>query len=472
MKNTETYKQFMAEIPHFIFKSVALATNELCGLSKTNAMISTLFATLPIKVELRHITGQPKPSSKLNALDEFCHAYIKHDDMGCVYIAFWYDSEKHIKKINKAIHKHPEFFAYLYIKEALKLTRRMNTKTHYTMMSNIIKHYKPEILAVNHYKYSIYACDFVINATIKQLFINSRLASKFNTIIEGQAYNKDYDNMTEIDVLIKLITGETELDLNLLDNEWFWDSSFGYIPATINGALPIDEVIITDLGEFVESQLINMSRGTGSASIFKQFFSAKKVDTTWFKKMTAVFNHEVHRITDTFRSEWSNLNIVYKHKFKSPTAKYEDNKLAVVLSIDHSGSVNTEGLQKLLYLFKEQSTKITKLYVLIHDIEIVKEFILDSDYDISTNPNFIEALSYRYAMGGTSHLAVFARIDELLKTKQIDKNKTIYIAFSDNYSDIPKSIKMYPSIKQLSVTFLTPAPNPMNIAGCVDISMS
>ena len=45
-------------------------------------------------------------------------------------------------------------------------------------------------------------------------------------------------------------------------------------------------------------------------------------------------------------------------------------------------------------------------------------------------------------------------------------------SFSDNYSDIPASIAKYPSIKQLSVTFLAPESNPMNIPGCTDISMS
>lgn len=474
IKSSETYKQFMHEIPHFIFKEVAKATNQLCGLSKTSSMIVNLFTSLPLQIELRHITNQPKPHKKLNALEEFTHAYLKHDDSTKVIIAFWYDSEKHIKRISKAIHKHPEFFAYLYMREALKLTRRMNTQTHYRMMSSIIKHNNPAIPVTEHYKYSIQACNYTVNETIKQLFAASPLASKFNTIIEGQAYDATYATLSEMDIVAKLATTKiSDGAAEEFDEEFVFDSLFNTIfPADLNGAIPVDEHIQTDLGETLENHLGNMSRGTGSAAIFGQFFTAKKVSTGWFKKLAAKFSKDVYYMTNTFKSQWSSLNITYRKQFKAPNTSYEDNKLSVILSVDHSGSVATEGLQQLLYLFEKHSKRITKLLVLIHDTEIVKEFLLDSDYDISSNSNFKKALSHRCAVGGTSHSAVFARIDELLTTKQIDPNKSIYISFSDNFSDIPESIAKYPSIKQLSVTFLTPEPNAMNISGCTDISMS
>jgi hypothetical protein len=166
-------------------------------------------------------------------------------------------------------------------------------------------------------------------------------------------------------------------------------------------------------------------------------------------------------MTNTFRSQWSSLNITYRHKFKAPKAQYEDNKLSLILSIDHSGSVSTEGLQKLLYLISKQSKRITKLFVIIHDTEIVKEFTLESNTDISNDPAFQQALAHRFAVGGTSHSAVFARIDELLRTKQIDHKKSIYISFSDFYSDVPEVIKKYPSVKQLNPIWLNPENNPL-----------
>ena len=468
----------MYEIPHFIYSEVAKSTNQLCGLSKTSSMIANLFTTLPLQIELRHITNQPKPSKKLNALDEFTHAYLKHDDSTKVIIAFWYDSEKHIKRISKAIHKHPEFFAYLYMREALKLTRRMNTQTHYRMMSSIIKHNNPAIPTTSHYRYSIQACNYAVNDTLKQLFASSPLANKFNTIIEGQAYKASYATLSEMDIVAKLVTPDSLTEavdefLEQLDDDFVWDNGLSALfPADIDGAIPTDEHIQTDLGETLENHLGSMSRGTGSAAIFGQFFTAKKVSTGWLKRLATKFSKDVYYMTNTFKSQWSSLNITYRHKFKAPNTSYEDNKLSVILSVDHSGSVSTEGLQQLLYLFEKQAKRITKLIVLIHDTEIVREFTIESDFDIKSNPDFKAALSQRYAVGGTSHSAVFARIDELLTTKQIDPEKSIYISFSDNFSDIPASIAKYPSIKQLSVTFLAPEPNPMNIDGCTDISMS
>lgn len=472
IKSTETYKQFMYEIPHFIYSEVAKSVNQLCGLSKTSSMIANLFTTLPLQIELRHITDQPKPRKKLNALEEFTHAYLKHDDSTKVIIAFWYDSEKHIKRISKAIHKHPEFFAYLYMREALKLTRRMNTATHYRMMSSIIKHTNPAIPATAHYKYSIQACNYAVNETIKQLFAASPLADKFNTIIEGQAFDPDYATLSEMDIVAKLATATDSTESEQFDSGFVFDFLFNSIfLADTNGALPVDEHIQTDLGETLENHLGSMSRGTGSAAIFGQFFTAKKVSTGWFKKLAAKFSKDVYYMTNTFKSQWSSLNITYRHKFKAPKASYEDNKLSVILSVDHSGSVSTEGLQQLLYLFEKQSKRITQLIVLIHDTEIVKEFTIKSDFDIKSNPDFLAALSNRYAVGGTSHSAVFSRINDMLTTKQIDPSKSIYISFSDNLSDIPASIAKYPAIKQLSVTFLVPKSNPMNIKGCTDISM-
>jgi len=459
MKNTETYKEFMSTIPHVVFKEVAKGVNQLCGLSKTSSMVASLFATLPVKIELRHITNQPKPSKKLNALNEFTHAYVKHDDSSCVYIAFWYDSEKHIKRISKAIYKHPEFFTYLYLREALKLTRRMNTKTHYNMMSAIIKHNNPSIPAGNHYKYSIHACNFAINSMIKQLFSTlpnaNPMSKSFNKIIEGQAYSPRYNDLTEIDVLIDMLKNGIVPDSVNLDEDWLWDDMLGILPATVDGAIPVDEAIVTDIGEVIESQLGNMSRGTASSAIFEKLFSAKKVKTGWFKKLVAQFNRDVHYMTNNFRSEWSNLNITYRGIFKAPVAKYEDNKLSLILSIDHSGSVSTENLSKLLYLIEKQGHSITDLHVIIHDTEIVKQFQLSSTTNITDDPQFKEALAHRLAVGGTSNLAVFARINELLTTKQIDKNKTIYICFGDMYSDIPESIKIYPLIKQLNPIWLS-----------------
>ena len=469
-----TIQEFLSQAESTIFKEVAKSTNQLTGQSKTSSMIANLFVNLPIKIEARFIADLPKPAKKLNALDEFVTAYLKHDDTSKVMIAFFYSSETHLTKIFKRIEKHPTYFAYLYMREALKVSRLMNTKTHYTMMSNIIKHKAPSLNPERHYVLSIQACDYVVNDTLHQLFKSSAIANKLDEIFEVANYKSSWSGKSEMDVLTELLTNYSPSDEPFPIGDFMYDpeSNLTY-PGNFDGAISHNEALVTDLGESVTNALATMSRGTGSAAIFEASFASKKVKTGWFKKLTNKFTKDVHYMTNTFRSEWSSLNVTYRHKFKAPKHTHEDHKLSVILSIDHSGSVSTEGLSKLLYLFSKHSKRISDLYIIIHDDDIVKEFHIQSDFDVSADPEFIQALGNRIACGGTSHFKVFTRIAELLKSKTIDPSKSLYISFSDNYSDIPESWKANPAMTKLySTTFLTPEHNPVSISGTVDISMS
>lgn len=84
-----TIQEFLSQAESTIFKEVAKSTNQLTGQSKTSSMIANLFVNLPIKIEARFIADLPKPAKKLNALDEFVTAYLKHDDTSKVMIAFF-----------------------------------------------------------------------------------------------------------------------------------------------------------------------------------------------------------------------------------------------------------------------------------------------------------------------------------------------------------------------------------------------
>ena len=59
----------------------------------------------------------------------------------------------------------------------------------------------------------------------------------------------------------------------------------------------------------------------------------------------------------------------------------------------------------------------------------------------------------------------------MLKEGVVDPEKTIYISFSDNYSDIPASWEQFPRLRKLSTTFLSPVQNPVNVKGTTDITM-
>jgi|LakMenEpi03Aug12_release.lakeMendotaPanAssembly.Ray.scaffolds.fasta_scaffold02086_43 hypothetical protein len=470
-----TKPEFLYEAKSFIFKEVAKSTNQLVGQSKTSSMIANLFVNLPITVEARFIEDLPKPTKQLNQLEEFVTAYLKHDDTSKVVIAFFYSSEKHLTKIMKRIEKFPLYFAYLYMREALKVTRLMNTATHYRMMSNIIKHHKPSLSPTEHYRYSIMANEYVVNATLTKLFAASAIQSKLSDILTHQRYKTEWETLSEMDILVELLKSAEVSNTTIFDGFMFDESNGLLAPEQTewDRTINTNESIITDLGESVTNALASASRGTGTESIFEAAFAAKKVKTGWFKKLSAKFSKDVFHTTSSFRSEWSSLNIVYRHKFKSPKHTFEDHKLSVILSIDHSGSVSTDGLQKLFYLFTKHSKSIADLHILIHDTEIVKEFHIKSDYDIATQPEFTQALGNRIACGGTSHFKVFERISDMIKTKIVDPEKTLYISFSDNYSDIQASWSKLPIMRKLYTTiFLAPVDNPMAITGTMDIAMS
>ena len=108
---------------------------------------------------------------------------------------------------------------------------------------------------------------------------------------------------------------------------------------------------------------------------------------------------------------------------------------------------------------EDKGSSISKLTVLIHDCEISKEFVLESDYGIDTNPNFKTALATRYQSGGTSHACIF----EWLQTNVTNPAESIFISFSDNYSDIERSWNNYPILRQMRSYLVCPVNNPMNV---------
>ena len=426
-----TKQEFLDTASRTIFKEVAKATNQLTGQSKTSSMVANLFASLPFTIEARFVENLPKPTKQLNALDEFVTAYMKHDDVSKVYIAFFYSTEKQLKQILKRIEKYPVYFAYLYMREALKISRLMGTKTHYKMMSGIIKHHKPHIPVERHYRLSLVACSYAVNNTLQKLFKASALNPIMSEIFIGQNFNSFWmnDNLSEMDILVKLLS-----DTELINAPQYDLDSFSYcpdsnliFPGSFDNEISYSEDLITDLGETVSNAFASMSRGTTSAQIFEESFAAKKVKTGWFKKLAAKFSKDVHYATNTFRAEWSSLNITYRHKFKAPQHTHESHKLSIILSIDHSGSVATEGLSKLFYLFAKHSKQISSLQILIHDTKIIKEYSLAAHEDIAANEDFQKALANRVACGGTSHYFVFSRIAEMIHKKTIDPTKTIYI---------------------------------------------
>jgi len=122
----------------------------------------------------------------------------------------------------------------------------------------------------------------------------------------------------------------------------------------------------------------------------------------------------------------------------------------------------TEDLQRLLYLIESESTRIASLRVLIHDTRIIKDFLIEDDYDIASSPQFSEALATRYTSGGTSHKCVFEAIEQ---AKLPDPSMVLYMSFSDNYSDIEEEFNNFPIMRKLINYWVAAGGVPVNVPG-------
>jgi len=332
--------------------------------------------------------------------------------------------------------------------------------------------------------------DHAINYSIKDLFLVSPLRNKWDEIEEIGQYKEEYHKkkMSDIDILKDMIKNDESITKeqisNMLskvtcdgksvnqptepnggaaqDNDGNDDSSKqGKINKTSTAVDDLDNSL-SDLSESIQDIITSNTKGTQAGELFEQLFSSIKVDTGWFKKIKAIFKRQVYYKTHDFNTSWANLNTTYRKIYKAPKKQFIDNKINIILSVDHSGSMATEDLQRLLYLIESESTRISSLRVLIHDTKIIKDFMIEDDYDIASAPGFQEALATRYTSGGTSHRCVFKAIEEM---KLPDPSMVMYMSFSDNYSDIEEEFSTFPTMRKLTNYWVAAGGKPVNEPG-------
>jgi predicted metal-dependent peptidase len=113
-----------------------------------------------------------------------------------------------------------------------------------------------------------------------------------------------------------------------------------------------------------------------------------------------------------------------------PGRIYYEKELAAVISIDQSGSMSDQDLEKINYVVSQLAKKCVFTEVLLHDYTVAerKRFIGKKFKGIR------EFITNRVACGGTSHKHVFETLEEI--KRENPKRKVIYLSFSDNWSDI------------------------------------
>ena len=454
-------KELKAQVKHTLEATLctelAKSLNTMIGVNKTAAASIGLMLNLPIKVELRKLTTPVKVSAKKAAIHDSVTAYLKHDDALSVTFAFYYSEDKQISKFVSMVGKPKSYIylSYLYAREMMRVSLRHNTLSHYQFISRSLQDVpvQDRLFLTNTASY------YVVNKYIYQLMAASSISSKdMDLVFKYQLYTEAYDSYDMLQILKEV---KINYSYNQLD-----DGSF-ILGETVynNHELVNDEFDnhIVDIGESLQNTIKMYSRGTASAEIFGEVFKAKAIKVSWFKRLKKAFNRTVYYKTQDFTSTWSSLNSTYRQHFKSPSKKFSKSKLDVVLSIDHSGSVTTQELQRIAGLIEGNKKHISTITVLLHDTEIIKQYTLFGE-DITKDSDFRDALLTRVGCGGTSHY----HIAEYLASNVEDMDKTIYMSFSDNMSDIPKAFAKFPKLRGLEkiwICSIADNPIPAEVGG-------
>ena len=477
-----TMKTWLFNTEKYIYKEIAKELNNMYGQTTTAPMSVGLFLKVPIRIQL---IQQDKVDHK--SLIESFSAYTKLGNEVEIFFDFFYSDEKSLKALTKLIEKYSTFWAYFYQHELLHILFKHITKSFDSRMTRIAKECKPKLDESTIHHYVNVAEDYFINYCIKDV-VQTKSSAGFSTFLSNGLYNQSYHSakLSDIDILRKILD-EVNITNQSLGNGYSVQTTTdasGNRTVTItkdgnslgeqsskpsnSSGSGLSDTELSDLASAVNNVIQSHAKGSQSATALNDLFTSIQVNTDWFKKLKTRFKRDVYYATHDYYTKWSNLNNKYRQLFKSPKKYYLDSKLEIVLSIDQSGSMNTRDLQKLLYLLESEGKKIDSLTVLIHDSIVTKEFILKSDgYNITNNPQFKTALATRYQAGGTSHSCIFSRLQETVK----DPSKTIYISFSDNYSNIKQTWTTYPIMKKLMTYFVCPINNPMKIHGTTDILM-
>jgi len=469
-------KEYLYKIDKYIFKEVVKEFNNIYGQNKTAPLASGIFLKLPIIINLVKL-----PSVDYSKLETSFTAYTKMGNEAEVYFDFFYSEDKDLPKLFKLIEQYQTFWAYVYQHEILHILLKHATTAFDKRMIRIAKEIKLGLDDNTIHKFINYAEDYFINYSIKDLTESS--STGINILLDKGLYDSTYHSkkMSDIEILKDLLEnskvnttpidgtdyelqevtdgkGNTTVQIKKVGTGSGNTSEPSESNSNGNSSTLTDEQL-ANLAQSINSVIQSQAKGSQAAIIAEELFESIKINTDWFKKLKTTFERDVYYMTHNYYTKWSNLNNKYRSIFKSPKKYYLDTKLEIVLSIDQSGSMPQDSLQKLLYLMEDKGKSISKLTVLIHDTEISKEFVLESDYGIDTNPQFKDALATRYQSGGTSHSSVFKWLQTNIKNPQ----ETIYISFSDNYSNIEQVWTNYPILKQLKTYLVCPVNNPMKV---------
>jgi len=442
-----------------ILKNMVVHMNQIIGLNKTNFLSTGIFLKLPITFKFEQDDSvKLEKKLSLEALDSIFYSTIINSKPDEVLFVFKYNTDKDLKSIKKFADKYPLYFSFKYMVQLQHILRLHYTTTHHSMM---LKHC---MKAADPHSLISIANDIAVNNSLKAFFEDSPFKSFWNDIEE--IIDTRFNSADPIKVLKELIEeyniSKAKIKKSYKDFDIQELNSYKYVVPKKKFFIGKNENISGQSSDTTFSSIANSimdtiathAKGTTAGARFKAEFDEVKVDVSWFTKLKGAFKREVYYKTKDYYQSWKNLSTTYRHHFKAPTTVNEDSKISLILSIDQSGSIQTEDLQKVLGMIKQNKKSIASIHVIMHDVDTVV-YHLESTNDITDDVNFTSALATRSCDGGTSHKYVFKEIDSYLASN--DVSKYIYISFSDNHSDIERYWEKHQKLKKLTTFWLSPS---------------
>jgi len=174
-----------------------------------------------------------------------------------------------------------------------------------------------------------------------------------------------------------------------------------------------------------------LMKGVESAELGAFLGKLFKIKIDWKKILK---NSLLTAFEKGFDQEWSLPRTVWLANPRMPylpNIQEEERYGVAFLSIDESGSMNDDDVIAAIDIVRQAKDKYKALFIIKHDSNRTKTYYFDEDLTDAD----IKMLATRQFCGGTSHVEVFARINEFLKTHR-DEMASVYIGITDMCSDL------------------------------------
>jgi len=455
-------KKLLRELESSILQRMLKDVNKMLGQKQSASFLST---SLMLKLRPMFVLRQSdevKVHKTLNIedLDDVFNSIVVFDEPDVVVFELYYKNKKSIKRLIKLAIKHAEYFAFHYIKALVGSVEQVHTKAFIQSNLKLVggKANAFEVVANGVDIYLNTRAMEVLDATDGYNTILLKTVVPIHQLTDTPldikevilAIGNKYETMsvTKIPKRIRKTKlkalSHIDEELVAISNHNQEEGKFGYLKGATK------ESVVVDLSITLDSILSSSCKGTGVGDLLAQSFTSVKVDAIWFENLSKSLASMIIEKSNEGYSSWGSVNAKKRHLYTSPIRVSEDKKLSLVVSIDVSGSISTADLQKILGIFEEYSETIRRVTIMQHTSAVIQEATIDDPSDIQGNEDFQRMLGQRHGNGGTSHLDVFKRTQKLFdKNPELLPEDTIFLSFSDNYSDIEDTFYKYPIMDKL-----------------------